>query len=185
MGGFDSLPAEIVVKILKYLDAHDLLQCQMVGYRIYLEYRGTEQRYCFPINFGKVCKGLKGWIDRSSALQYSIRLAMCAYKDGPPATGGAFSTSAARLEALQEHLTRWKYMDWAEQRIEIPEADEPCSAALVGGVYAVSEGTTITCFELPSRIRQIPLRTWTHVNTFNARSLTIDPSQDLLVLMEM
>ena len=110
---------------------------------------------------------------------------MCSYKDGPQVTEGAFSTSSGRLGALQEHLTRWKYMDWVEQRITIPEQDGQCNAALVGGVYAVSEGTTITCYELPSRVHQTPLRSWTLENTFDAWSLTIDPSQDLLVLMEM
>jgi hypothetical protein len=106
---------------------------------------------------------------------------MCSHKDGPQATEVAFSSSAARLEVLEKHLTRWKYMDWDEEGIMIPNQD---CGALVGGVYAVGVEESILCFELPSRVRQTPLRSWTHENTFDVQSLILDPGQDLLVLMQ-
>ncbi|KAF9505935.1 hypothetical protein BS47DRAFT_482443 [Hydnum rufescens UP504] len=88
------------------------------------------------------------------------------------------------LKALEDHLNRWKSLDWIEEQIRLPDESSE-SAELVGGILACSNLSTITCIELPSRIRQTPLRTWIHQNDFEIISFTIDPSQDLLTLVEI
>jgi hypothetical protein len=130
-----------------------------------------------------VCNTWKHCIDESSATRYAIRLAKHGYKDGPHTENGPYSSSASRLKALEDHMNRWKSLDWIEERIRLPD-EFHWWGELVGGILAFSDRITITCIELPSRIRQSPQRTWVHENGFEIFCLTIDPSQDLLALVE-
>jgi hypothetical protein len=133
-----------------------------------------------------VCKTWKDYIDQSSATQYAIRLTKHGYKDGPRAQDAPYSSTASRLKALEDHINRWKSLDWIEERIRLhDESSASAKVQLVGGVLARSNFTTITCIELPSRIRQTPLRTWIHQNDFQIAFFTIDPTQDLLALVQV
>ncbi|KAF9519342.1 hypothetical protein BS47DRAFT_1388177 [Hydnum rufescens UP504] len=160
LGDLASFPTETLLQIFEYLDGRDLVRCQ------------------------RVCKALRHHIDQCSATQYVIRLAMCGYTDGTQSQGGGFSLIGARLNALEEHINRWKYLNWEEQRIEIPTRIPDCEV-LVGGIYVLISQTIITCVQLPSKIRHIPLRAWSFENDFTVTALAMDPSQDLLVLLEI
>jgi hypothetical protein len=131
-----------------------------------------------------VCKILKHHILQSSATQYAIRLAKHGYKDGPHAQDGPYSSTASRLKALEDHMNRWKSLDWIEERIRLHDKSSLWTQ-LVGGVLAFSNRTTLTLIQLPSRIRRFLLRTRVHENNFDIFCFTIDPSQDLLALGEM
>jgi hypothetical protein len=56
---------------------------------------------------------------------------------------------------------------------------------LAGGVFATVSGDTITFVELPSRIRGTSTHKWSYELGFEPRDIGMDPSQDLLVLVEM
>ncbi|KAF9505943.1 hypothetical protein BS47DRAFT_1385755 [Hydnum rufescens UP504] len=155
------LPIEILLKVFKYLDGRDLVRCL------------------------KVCNTWKHCIDESSAARYPIRLAKHGYKDGPHTQNGPYSSTSSRLKALEDHINRWKSLDWIEERIRLPDGDGfGWWGELVGEILAFSNPTTIALIELPSRIRQTPLRTWVHENDFEIFSSAIDPTQDLLALVE-
>jgi hypothetical protein len=132
-----------------------------------------------------VCKTWKHYIEESCATRYAIRHTQYGYKDGPQAQDGPYSSTASRLKELEGHINRWKSLDWIEERIRLPNKSSQY-AQLVGGTLAFLSPnlTTITCIELPSRICQTPLHTWIYENDVEIFSFTIDPTQDLLVLVE-
>ncbi|KAF9505942.1 hypothetical protein BS47DRAFT_1489590 [Hydnum rufescens UP504] len=160
IGGLVGQPVEILLNVFKYLDGRDLARCM------------------------RVSKTWKYYIDESSATQYAIRLTKHGYKDSPRAQDGPYSSTASRLKAFEDHIKRWGSLDWIEERIRLPEKSLPWKE-LAGGILAFSHCKSITCIKLPSRICQSPLRTWTHKSDFEILSFTIDPSQDLLVLVEI
>ena len=45
-------------------------------------------------------------------------------------------------------------------------------------------GNAIDFVQLPSRLRGIPMRQWRLIFDFNVRDFSMDPSQDLLVIIE-
>lgn len=113
-------------------------------------------------------------------MQYVIELSMYGYKDVHENGGG---TIVPRREKFEQFIDRWKHLDWVESRINIPTFS---SHALAGGILAVSNGTSITFVELPSRLRQSPLRIWTRTDIdFPLADFIMDPGQDLLVFVEL
>jgi hypothetical protein len=113
-------------------------------------------------------------------MQYVIRIGMHGYKDVHENGGG---TIVSKREQFEQFIDRWKLLDWVESRIKIPSFS---SHALAGGLLAVSDKSSITFVELPSRLRQSPLRIWTRTDIdFPISHIFMDPGQDLLVLVEM
>lgn len=100
--------------------------------------------------------------------------------DGPP---GRLSTSE-RLSLLRSHETSWKNLDWNTHTcLPVPEGT---LWELYGNVWAHSRGNDAIYFvQIPSRLRDIPLRQWTIRLGFPLRDFGMDPSQDLLVAIEM
>jgi hypothetical protein len=114
-----------------------------------------------------------------------MKLAMCGYEDGPP-SAGPLSTTSERLQRLQVHIDAWRHLDWAEERIKLPRGR---SHNLLGGIYA-SVGKenpfSLNLLELPSRVRGTPLRPWTFADVgFSINDFSMDPGQDLLILVEL
>ncbi|KAF9519314.1 hypothetical protein BS47DRAFT_1379337 [Hydnum rufescens UP504] len=118
------LPLELVINVLRQLDAPQLVRCCAVS------------------------KDIKKIIDTSLALQYTIKLALAGYEDGRRVGTGRLSTTAVRIERLQEHIDAWNHLNWTpESRVIVPFAS---ALQLAGGVFATFSGETITFVELPS-----------------------------------
>ncbi|EAU89499.2 hypothetical protein CC1G_07725 [Coprinopsis cinerea okayama7 len=167
-----SLPLELVCNILSYLDCLDLVQCQYVS---------------------RVFRKL---IVETSLLNYIIEL----HKNGMVSVVSKKDTStyASRLHLLRERERNWRMLGWRRRcTINLPPTGSLYE--FVGGVYANGrEGenrvtASISFLELPSI--GIPtdgkegtilasLQSWTHVMPdFNIVDFTMDPVQDLLVLV--
>ncbi len=100
--------------------------------------------------------------------------------DGPPSQ---LSTSE-RLSLLRSYETSWKNLDWnAHISLPLPVGN---LWELYGNVWGHSKGDDAIFFiQIPSRLRNVPLRQWTTRLDFPLRDFGIDPSQDLLVAIEM
>jgi hypothetical protein len=99
--------------------------------------------------------------------------------DGPP---GSLTTSE-RLELLRSYEASWKNIQWGEHNtVSYPQGP---ASELYGNVWAHSRGSNAIDFvQLPSRLRGISMRQWTLRFDFDVRDFSMDPSQDLLVLIE-
>jgi hypothetical protein len=130
----------------------------------------------------QVCSLFRELINDSAALQYIIELAAAGQVNGPEAPG---TSSASRLEALQKHQSSWDNLKWSRE-LRIP-MERGGLWELYGGVLAQStaEGT-LTFTQLPSDLRSIEEKVWTLGPNFGVaiRDFGMDPSQDLLVLVE-
>lgn len=118
-------------------------------------------------------------VDDTVALQYRIALHSSGMVDGPPSQ---LSTSE-RLNLLRSYETSWKNLDWnTHTSLPVPEGS---LWELYGNVWAHSKGSDSIFFvQIPSRLRDVPLRQWTIVLDFSLRDFGMDPSQDLLVVIE-
>lgn len=119
-------------------------------------------------------------VDDTATLQYRIALYSSGMVDGPPSRLGA----SERLSLLRSYETSWKNLDW-NTHISLP-VPEGSLWELYGNVWAHSKGKNAIFFvQIPSRLRGIPLRQWTIGLGFSIRDFGMDPSQDLLVAIEM
>ena len=114
-------------------------------------------------------------------MQYTIELATAGQVNGPE----TFATSSAsRLEALKKHQSCWDNLKWSRE-LRVP-MENGGLWELYGGVLAQStaEGT-LTFILLPSDLRSIEEKVWT-LGKFGlvVRDFGMDPSQDLLVLIQ-
>lgn len=119
-------------------------------------------------------------IDDTASAQYSIELAATGMEDGPPSSIGA----ADRLDKLRRHRAAWDELKWAQNK-SVPMSTGQVWE-LYGNVLAQAQGDrTIIFRQLPSRYRGIEEREWTISNLgFDIRDFGMEPSQDLLVLIE-
>ncbi|KAF8807737.1 hypothetical protein BYT27DRAFT_7189834 [Phlegmacium glaucopus] len=154
-----SLPIELYKIFLEYLDYRSLLKCMQVSSL-----------------FQKLIKD-------TASLQYIIELAAAGQTNGPEASG---TSSADRLEALKKHQSSWGSLNWSRE-LRIP-MESGGLWELYGGVLAQStaEGT-LTFTQLPSDLRSIEEKVWTLGPNLGLvlRDFGMDPSQDLLVLIEI
>jgi hypothetical protein len=99
--------------------------------------------------------------------------------DGPP--GGL--TTSERLELLRSYEASWKNLEWSEYNtVSYPEGR---AWEFYGNVWAHSRGSNAIDFvQLPSRLRGIPMQQWTLRFDIDVRDFSMDPSQDLLVIIE-
>ena len=114
-------------------------------------------------------------------MQYAIELAAAGQVNGPESSA---ISSASRLGALKNHQSSWDNLKWSrELRIPMKNGD---LWELYGGVLAQStEEGTLTFMQLPSDLRSIEQKVWT-LGDFGlvVRDFGMDPSQDLLVLIQ-
>ena len=115
-------------------------------------------------------------------MQYIIELAAAGQVNGPEASG---TSSASRLEALKKHQSSWDNLKWSRE-LRIP-MEHGGLWEFYGGVLAQSTaGGTLTFTQLPSDLRSIEEKVWTLGPNLGVvvRDFGMDPSQDLLVLIE-
>lgn len=92
--------------------------------------------------------------------------------------------AADRLERLNQRQAAWDELTWAEDKCIETLTGQVWE--LYGGVLALStaDRRTLSFRQLPSHHRGIEEKTWTvDVSNLNLRDFTIDPSQDLLVIV--
>ncbi|KAF9051850.1 hypothetical protein BJ165DRAFT_921017 [Panaeolus papilionaceus] len=166
-----TLPVELICHILYNLDMADLLSCTMV------------------------CKCIQRVILESSRLQFTIELARHRVVSLLPVTDPL--PFAMRLKILRERERAWKFIDWKKKHcLELPATGSVYE--FVGGLYGNGREdesgvtTSISFLELPSvdpitrSIANPDLKTWTHaMGDVTIIDFTMDPSQDLLVLVAL
>ena len=115
-------------------------------------------------------------------MRYIIELAAAGQIDGPEASSIPL---ASRLEALRKHQSSWGNLKWSRE-LRIP-MENGGLWGLYGGILAQStiQGT-LTFTQLPSDLRSIEEKVWTLGPNLGlvVRDFCMDPSQDLLVLIE-
>lgn len=134
-----------------------------------------------PLLF-EVCKKFRDLIVGTASLQYIIELAVSGQRDGPYISG---MSSVTKLERLRKHQEAWKKPSWSRE-IEIPMLDGD-TWELCGGVLGQTTGEGgFHFYRLPSDLRGIREARWTLEPRFEFRvcDFTMDPGQDLLVLVE-
>lgn len=140
--------------------------------------------------FVQVTKHLRKIIIDSSQLQYTIELGKHRMVSTlPPSVGPSFST---RLKLLRERERAWKYLDWKKKdTLRLPPTGSVYE--FVGGLYGNGREdesrvtASISFLELPSTDDPGQnLQTWTHsMGDIIIVDFTMDPSQDLLVLVAL
>ena len=119
-----------------------------------------------------------------TTFQYRIALFASGMEDASP---GDLTTSE-RLDLLRRYEASWKNLEWSEHNtIPSPLRVFEITRNYYGNVLAWMsgrEGETIDFIQLPSRLRNIPMRQWTLRFDFEVREFGVDSSQDLLVTVE-
>ncbi|KAH9946940.1 hypothetical protein B0H21DRAFT_822298 [Amylocystis lapponica] len=158
----ESLSVEVLTLILDKLPVRDLLVCKQVS------------RFLSQI------------IDDSERLQYSIDLAIAGMVDGLP--GGL--CVADRRSMLKEYQKAWRDAEFPLQpvmSITNPQYDSIGLSGISGNVFLQQAPTGLEFVRLPSRIRGINAERWRIDSAtlgFNPHAFAMDPSQDLLVLLD-
>ena len=118
---------------------------------------------------------------RTVTLQYCIALFASGMVNGPP---GSLTTSE-RLELLRRYEASWETFEWSEKNtLDYPSPHGP-SWEFYGNVSVRRRGKDAIDFvQLPSGLRGIPMRQWTITFDFIIGHFSMDPSQDLLVIIE-
>lgn len=127
-----------------------------------------------------MCRLFRAAISQNSVLQYTIELAAAGKEDNPR----CILDYASRLDTLRKYQDAWRALRWTEvENIDMLQGN---LWELSGGVLAqTSRGNTEILFrQLPSRIRKIEQKTWSvSTQELHLRDFTMDPSQDLMVLI--
>ncbi|KAI5991347.1 hypothetical protein EDC04DRAFT_2911589 [Pisolithus marmoratus] len=147
------LPLELITRILMMLDYRSLAACR------------------------QVCHLFNTSIARNSPLQYTLELGAAGKQDNPLSS----FDFPRKLAALQRHQAAWRALQWTSAK-DIPMLH---LWELYGGVLAQSDfNRTIHFRRLPSQIREIEEHSWSvSASDTDLRDFTMDPAQDLLVLI--
>ncbi|KIJ68199.1 hypothetical protein HYDPIDRAFT_145979 [Hydnomerulius pinastri MD-312] len=149
------LPAELIIRILTFLEFHDLLSCR------------------------QVCRLLRTAFEQTAVLQYTIELAVAGVEDGPPSS----MEPASRLATLRNSQAAWNSLRWTGVK-DVPML-RGSLYELYGGVLVQSTHLGGLVFRrLPSQFRGIEEYTWSlDLPDLDLRDFSLDPAQDLLVLI--
>ncbi|KAG2154684.1 hypothetical protein DEU56DRAFT_769753 [Suillus clintonianus] len=149
-----SLPVELIFKIFSVLDWRTLLVCR------------------------EICRLFRS-IAEGDRAQYDIELAVSGMMDGPPSP----LTTSDRLALLKGRNAAWESLKWVESK-DIPMMQGHIWE-LYGDVFAQSSTPDVLHFrQLPSTYRKIEEKSWNMALDIHVRDFTMDPAQDLLVLIE-
>ncbi|KAF5384977.1 hypothetical protein D9615_001390 [Tricholomella constricta] len=150
------IPVELLVQILSSLDYLAVLRCR------------------------QVCKSFEALIGSTSSLQLIVELHAAGQDMEPNGT----ASSVIRLELLKQRTAAWDELKYTkDHRIPMSSGN---LWELYGGVLAQSTAEkTIIFRRLPSLCRSIEEVEWTlDAFGFPVRDFGMDPSQDLLVIVE-
>ncbi|KAG1769850.1 hypothetical protein EDD22DRAFT_817338 [Suillus occidentalis] len=158
-----SLDSETINRILSNLSWRSILKCRLVS------------------------KFLCSAVDQCPAAQYAIELAVSGMEDG---TRNQL-TATSRLALLKERNFCWDALRWGTMKdLSLPLQDSGDLWELSGGIFAQShlsaDPPSLRLHQLPSQYRNIHVNSWRIMIPLlrSTQDLTIDPVQDLLVLVE-
>ncbi|KAI0346087.1 hypothetical protein BDW22DRAFT_717726 [Trametopsis cervina] len=156
-----SLPIELICWIFSYLGCNELVVCR------------------------QLCRKLKQIIDTTAGLQYTIQLYLSGMADNP-----AHSLSTAdKLALLKRYHDQWYSLPAHLERVvlfeRIRNGYHTQTRDIQGtvGIGPTPEGHFYFA-QLPSRIREIPLKSWVLQLSEHTGFFTFDPQQDLLVILK-
>ncbi|KAI0084537.1 hypothetical protein BDY19DRAFT_970797, partial [Irpex rosettiformis] len=171
-----SMPPEILIHILSYLEWFQLVSVQAVSHTF------------------------REFVRSSVELRYIIELGADKLVHNDLHDGSAALTTQDRLNLLLDRRRRWRMLDWTN-RTMIPLPGSCQAYELVGGVFAKSMRGVFEEMWPPASRHFIAARlpTRNHLNSDNSdsnriiredlgiwtREFAIDPTQDLLVLLEV
>ncbi|KAI0346094.1 hypothetical protein BDW22DRAFT_718275 [Trametopsis cervina] len=159
----DSLPIELIYRVLGYLNWHELATCRQLS------------------------RSFKHIIDTSPILQYTIQLHLAGMADNPHHPLNIID----KLTLLNTYHAQWYSLSAHLKQVTHPDGTQPWTLNwdhnFMHGILGLSGSLESDSYltRLPSRIRGIPLKSWIlrlqeyHI-TFSA-----DPHQDLFVLVKM
>ncbi|KAF8333538.1 uncharacterized protein EI90DRAFT_3052317 [Cantharellus anzutake] len=141
----------------------------------------SELEYFEILKARRVCNQWKQVIDSSLLLQYLTELGCHGKVEGCSAN----LTTAEKLQELLLHEHRWGNLEpHSVCEIEPPTNHIYEFACSVIGTGPRRSPMSLFFAELPSAVHGTPVRTWTHQDpSLLLRDFTMDPSQDLLVLL--
>ncbi len=179
------LPSELIAKILAMLDYRDLVACMQVRrpspffpLRILLN--------PFPVHCTprwQVCKRVFDLIGKSSLLQYHLELGRACMEDAPLSR----MPTSERRERLQAHVDAWQNLRWSSC---VHLFDLPSNGVLMdvapGGILTFISFSEykITFVQPPSNLRGLAMRQWEHTFSFPPLVVALDPSEDILVVLQ-
>jgi hypothetical protein len=149
------LPPELIADVFSFLDLPSILRCKQVNHFLHD-------------------------IVESAPLQYQIRLAL----EGQEDPGTSDMSLQVKLSALKEYASCWETLDFPN--LEVITMSHGGLWELYGNVLAQSFSVPrIEFHQLKSDVRRISGDRWSLENFgFPVRDFGIDPSQELLVLVE-
>ena len=122
-------------------------------------------------------------IGGSDVLQYRLELGRSGMEDGPLST----LSVPERLERLRTYNDAWKHLRWSAC-IELPNIDVVTHDMDIapGGIltFVSRRNNNIIFVQIPSNSRGIPMRQWEHSLSFVPHQYALDPSEDILVVLE-
>jgi hypothetical protein len=175
MANLVALPTELILRVFSLLDGRQIARCSAVSHNSVRS--GPVLILCVL----KVCAYFKSAIENSTAMQYAIKLDMYGYKEAPVYSRSPVNV-AARLDKLDRLNTAWNDLDWDQSIVKFPTS--PFSI-ISDGILVNVALDVVTCVQLPSPLRDVPLRMWTLENPVDIDDIdgiAVDASQDLLVI---
>lgn len=183
-----SLPVELACLILSYLDISDVLKCSLVS-------PSSRSLLLALFIMAQLNHHFQKIIYDSSQIQYAIELVK--HKLVSVASSELHPSYARRLRILQEREHSWRHMRWkGRHNLRLPFTGSVYD--FVGGIYGNggddNDGTTasLSFLKLPSLDDEIPQdkvpksKLWFHLMPdLLIFDFTMDPSQDLLVLLAL
>lgn len=122
-------------------------------------------------------------VNGSNLLQYRLELGRSGMEDGPLST----LSVSERRERLRVYNDAWKQLRWSEC-VEFLNFDKTAYVMGIfpGGILTFKSRTEgkIVFVRIPSNLRSIPMRQWELSFPFVPHTYTLEPSQDILVVLQ-
>lgn len=155
-------------------------------WKIFLELRPD---YASLLRCRATCRRFKDIVDSSIPLQLGVRLDAWGYTlptSSPTQRSNNSIPLPDLLKKLEDHVEAWRTLDWEESRQPINDLYHLHDFAHGYFVYCNEQnGSSIVCVQLPSRVMGTETRTYTINVDFVIFDLAIDPTQNLLVTIEV
>ena len=127
----------------------------------------------------QVCKTWHEIVYSSTQAQYAIELGLAGHEDG----SSSFDFDS-RLTRFRAHQDAWKNFNWTSESVS------PMFRSgyweLCGNVHAQTTGElqSLVFTQIPSKLKGIEGKKWQYDLKFPVRDFSMDPSQDLLVVIQ-
>lgn len=99
----------------------------------------------------QVCHKLHDVVGGSAGLQYRIKLRIAGYVD--EGSDERHSPTSDRMRLLNEHVERWRNLQWTERTIEFPAWHPGSPFAFEDGILCVQDvpNSTLSFIKIPDR----------------------------------